>query len=189
MGCSAKLCFAEFRIFDTQSFIGIADIITIMAVYMDLILLCSNHMHDVYKCYYRMLSLIVRKLIAPVQIIANIEPLYWRITEFRALTEGLFPVICMTYMLHALQCISKHILLQGPISSFSGLCGETNIAVAKRLVKKEGGTKLEDKAYKKFFNKESEKTSSFFENFNAESDLRLDIDNNTSEITYNFDIC
>ena len=188
-GCSSKLCFAEFRIFDTTSFIGIADIITIMAVYMDVILLCSNHMHDVYKSYYRMLSLIVRKLIAPVQIIANIEPLYWRITEFRALTEGLFPIGCMTYMLHALQCISKHIMSQGPINSFSELRGETNIGKAKRLVKVTGGTKCEDLAYKKFFNKESEKTIEFFGNFNAESNVTLDIDKNTDEITYMFEKC
>ena len=191
MGCSAKLKFAEFRIFDTTSFIGIADIITIMVVYMDLILLCSDHMHDVFKSYYRMLSLIIRKLIAPFQIIANIEPLYWRITEFRALTEGLFPVVCMTYMLHALQCVSKHIMLQGPLSSFSGLRGETNISKAKRVVKTDGGTKCEDLAYKKFFNKESEIISAFYGNFNAISisDLSLDIDENTSDITYMFDRC
>jgi hypothetical protein len=188
-GCSSKLCFAEFRIFDTSSFIGIADIITMMVVYMDIILLCSDHMHDVYKNYYRMLSIIVRKLKAPFQIIGNIEPLYWRITEFRALTEGLFPVGCMTYMLHALQCISKHIMFQGPTSSFSGLRGETNIGKAKRLVKITGGTKCEDQAYKKFFNKESEKIRDFFGNFNGESDLTLDIDKNTNEITYMFDRC
>ena len=114
-GCSTRLHFAEFRIFDTASFLGIADVITIFVVYMDLILMCSDHMHNVYKSYYRMLSLIVRKLTAPYQIIKNIEPLYWRITEFRALTEGLFPINCMSYMLHSLQCIAKHISHKGPI--------------------------------------------------------------------------
>jgi hypothetical protein len=149
LGCSSKLKFAEFRIFETTSFIGIADVITIFVVYMDLILLCSDYMHDVYKSYYRLLSRLVRKFIAPVQKIVNVEPLYWRITEFRALTEGLFPIGCMSYMLHSLQCIAKHIFEKGPISSFGGLRGECNIAKVKRQVNTSGGLNIQLSATRK----------------------------------------
>jgi len=188
-GCTNKLHFAEFKIFDTASFLGIADVITIFSVYMDLILLCAEHMHNVYKSYYRILSLIVRKIIAPYQLIENIEPLFWRITEFRALTEGLFPVVCMSYMLHSLQCIAKHILLKGPICSFTALRGETNISKVKRLVQTSGGLKYEQLAYKKVFHKEAWVMKDFYENFGGKTDFTipfLHIDKSTGVVDYSF---
>ena len=192
-GCSSKLKFAEFRIFETLSFIGIADVITIFVVYMDLILLCSDHMHDVYKSYYRLLSRLVRKFIAPVQKIANVEPLYWRITEFRALTEGLFPIGCMSYMLHSLQCIAKHIFEKGPISSFGALRGECNIAKVKRQVNTSGGLNIQLSAYKKYYNKEVAITTQFYGNLESKKDCAfdqlLDINEITGEIIYQFEKC
>jgi hypothetical protein len=115
--------------------------------------------------------------------------LFWKIVQFRALTEGLFPVNVMSFMFHALGCICKQIIERGPIQSTHGLHGETNIASAKRCVKVTGGTKFEQLAYKKHFNKESEIMKDFYTNFdvNNSGDKSLNKDTTTGKIIYDFD--
>jgi len=184
-GCGNKLKFADFKIFDHSAFISIDNVMTIFTTYMHLLLMCSHWMSNVYKLYYRILSDIICRINAPSQYIKNIEPLYWRTVEFRALTEGLFPVTVMTFMLHSLTCLAKQIMKKGPLSSWNGLYGETNVASVKRLVKVTGGSKYEQMAYKKQFNKEAETMKEFYENFDInDNEYSLFLDKTKNIICY-----
>lgn len=163
--CSSKLIICNGDIFDRPGEIEIADIVTIFTVYLNLILMCSTNILPVYKTYYRFLGCLINRLRNPEPWKADVKPLKFRIIEFQALTVGLFPVIVLTYMLHALLDVAEGIKDHGPTTESHGLCGERGVGQAKRMVKIRGGTKFEQMAYKKSYQKEQDTLETFYSSF------------------------
>jgi hypothetical protein len=49
INCTSKLVFSEFKIFDLTAFISIDNIFTVFTTYIDLLLMCSDWIHDVFN--------------------------------------------------------------------------------------------------------------------------------------------
>ena len=189
IGCSSKLVICKGNIFDSPGQIQISNCITIWSVYLNLLLSCSSNISHHYKQYYRYLSDVLIRLRSPDPYKIDVDILKIRITELESLTEGLFPVNVMTYMLHALLDICENIHDHGTTIETHCLVAERHVGTSKRLVKIRGGTNYVQMAYKKYFGKEQTTTTSFYENFyeNLKKDKGTSLlsinDNNT--IVYN----
>lgn len=164
-GLASKLRICKNLIFRNSSQIEIAHAITLFTTYSNLLLSASRNINHGYKSYYRYLSNVITRLRSTDPIKLDIDALFFRNTEFRSLTEGLFPVNISSFMHHALQDIAKDIRMHGPLVESHGLPGERFVGAQKRMVKVTGGGKFEQAAYKKSFAKESAVMKNFYGTF------------------------
>lgn len=151
------------KIFTQSGYLKITEIITMFTTLLNLILLASTTITFAYKQYFRMLAeIIIRSKNNNINK-KDVDPLFWRSRQWLALSEGLLPISEMTITKHFQPDIVNHIHNQGPISGWHALSGETLVSIAKRKVKKNGGTKYEQNAYEKLFECEKFKMDSVYE--------------------------
>jgi len=150
------------KIFTQSGYLKITEIITMFTTLLNLILLASKTMTFAYKQYFRMLAEIIIRSKNNNIIQKDVDPLFWRSRQWLALSEGLLPISEMTITKHFQPDIVNHIHNQGPISGWHALPGETLVSIAKRKVKKTGGTKYEQNAYDKLFECEKFKMESVY---------------------------